>query len=228
MTARIRHIAPRGVPAACRTGEGGFTLLELLISFAILGIIAVIVAGALKVGVQAVSRGEKKINSVDRFRTSLNIVEAQIQSQSGLTYDDNGEKKRYFKGDKESLQLSTNYSIWGGGKGYAVVSYTVETDNQGKQSLKAAESVIGMDNPRETTLFNPMDKIFFEYFYKGPTDEKGSWVDSWTDDTVIPEKVKLHLVSGDRDFSMIIPMRTASSQNSAVTTMPFANPGLRK
>jgi prepilin-type N-terminal cleavage/methylation domain-containing protein len=225
MTRNVRNMVPRGVRTACGAGEGGFTLLELLISFAILGIIAVIVAAALKVGIQAVTKGEKKMNSVERFRTSLNIVEAQIQSQTGLTYDDNGERKRYFKGDRESLQLSTNYSIWGGSKGYAVVSYTVETDNNGKQSLKATENVIGMDNPRETTLFNPMEKIFFEYFYKGPTDEKGSWVDSWTDDTTIPEKVKLHLVSGARDFSMIIPVRTASSQNTTGAPAPFSNLG---
>jgi prepilin-type N-terminal cleavage/methylation domain-containing protein len=222
MTSRVRHTASEGAPPACRVGKGGFTLLELLISFAILGIIVVIVASAMKVGVQAVTKGEKKMNSTYRFRTSLNIIEAQIQSQSGLTYEDNGEQKRYFKGDGESLQLSTNYSIWTGSKGYVVVSYTIETDNQGKQSLKATENVIGMDNPRETTLFNPMDKIFFEYFYKGPTDEKGSWVQTWTDDATVPEKVKLHLVSGERDFSMIIPLRTAASQNSAAPA-PFSN-----
>jgi prepilin-type N-terminal cleavage/methylation domain-containing protein len=222
MTSRVRHTASEGAPPACRVGKGGFTLLELLISFAILGIIVVIVASAMKVGVQAVTKGEKKMNSTYRFRTSLNIIEAQIQSQSGLTYEDNGEQKRYFKGDGESLQLSTNYSIWTGSKGYVVVSYTIETDNQGKQSLKATENVIGMDSPRETTLFNPMDKIFFEYFYKGPTDEKGSWVQTWTDDATVPEKVKLHLVSGERDFSMIIPVRTAASQNSAAPA-PFSN-----
>jgi prepilin-type N-terminal cleavage/methylation domain-containing protein len=209
---RQRRPAPGGGPLS--GNERGFTLLELLISFAILGIIVVIIAGAMKVSIQAVSRGEKKLASIERLRTSLNVVEAQIQSESGLTYDDDGEKKRYFQGDRESMQLSTNYSLWGGERGYAVVSYEVTTDRDGKQSLKATETVIGMDNPRETTLFNLMDKIYFEYFYKGPTDEKGTWVDSWTDDTMIPEKVKLHLVANEKDFSIIIPLRTASSQNS--------------
>ncbi|MDA8433916.1 MAG: prepilin-type N-terminal cleavage/methylation domain-containing protein [Nitrospiraceae bacterium] len=217
MTSRRRYTG-----SARTAGDGGFTLLELLISFAILGLIAVILAAALKVGVQAVSKGERKMNSVDRVRTSLTIVEAQIQSETGLTYDDNGEQKRYFRGGNDALQLSTNYSIWGGSRGYVVVSYSVETDNEGKQSLKAAENVIGMDNPRETTLFTAMDRISFEYFYKGPTDEKGSWVESWTDDLTVPVKVKLRLVSGERDYSLIIPMRTATAQNSAAPP-PFSN-----
>ena len=223
MTRNCRQRGPASGRALASDNERGFTLLELLISFAILGIIVVIIAGAMKVSVQAVARGEKKLASIERFRTSLNAVEAQIQSQSGLTYDDNGERKRYFKGDRESMQLSTNYSPWGGDKGYAVVSYEVETDRDGKQSLKATETVIGMDNPRETTLFNLMDKIYFEYFYKGPTDEKGTWVDSWTDDVTIPEKVKLHLIAGERDFSIIIPLRTASSQNATATPPSFTN-----
>ncbi len=224
MIRTCRHRCPFPGQLPLRNDDRGFTLLELLISFAILGIIVVIIASAMKVGIQAVGKGEQKIASIERLRTSLNVVEAQIQSQSGLTYDDNGERKRYFKGDRESMQLSTNYSLWGGDKGYAVVSYNVETDRDGKQSLKANETVIGMDNPRETTLFSLMDKIYFEYFYKGPTDEKGSWVEAWTDDVMIPEKVKLHIVSGERDFSIIIPLRTASSQNATSTPPPFTNP----
>ncbi len=148
MTRNCEHRSPLPGRLPLRSNESGFTLLELLISFAILGIIVVIIASAMKVGIQAVGKGETKIASIERMRASLNVVEAQVQSQSGLTYDDNGERKRYFKGDKESLQLSTNYSLWGGDKGYAVVSYTVETDRDGKQSLKATETVIGMDNPR--------------------------------------------------------------------------------
>ena len=196
-------------------GSSGFTLLELMISFVIIGIIVVIIASAMKLGLQAVDKGENKIDSLERIRTSMNIVESQIQSMTPLTYDDNGEKKRYFAGAADSLQFSTNYSIWGGERGYAVVSYTVETDGDGKQTLKASENVVGMENSREATLMKSFDKIYFEYFYKGPTDEKGKWVEKWDDDINFPEKMKLHLVYGGSDFSMIIPIRTVPSPEEA-------------
>ncbi len=204
--------------SSLRLDSRGFTLLELLISIAMLGIIVVIVAGALKLGVQSVEKGEKRIEALERIRTSLNTVEAQIQSLTGLTYDDNGEKKRYFKADRESLQFSTNYSIWGGQKGNTIVSYTVGTDNNGKQSMTASETIVGMSNARETLLMGAFDKIYFEYFSKGPTDEKGSWADNWTDDVNIPEKVRLHLVSGQNDFALIIPIRTAQYLNTLAAT----------
>lgn len=194
-------------------GSRGFTLLELMIAIAITAIIVVIVAGAMKLAIKSVDRGEKRINALERMRTSINIIEAQIQSMTGLTYDDNGEKKRYFDAGGNSLKFSTDYSIWGGQKGYTVVSYTIESGNDGRQTMKATETIAGMSNAMETPLLGAFDKIYFEYFYKGPTDEKGKWTDEWTDDVNIPDKMKLHLVSGQNDFALIIPVRCAASIN---------------
>jgi prepilin-type N-terminal cleavage/methylation domain-containing protein len=196
-----------------RLDSRGFTLLELLIAIAMTAIIVVIVAGAMKLSIRSVDRGEKRIDALERIRTSINIVEAQIQSMTGLTYDDNGEKKHYFKAARDSLKFSTDYSIWGGQRGYTVVSYTVVTGNNGKQTMKATENVAGIDNGKDTPLLGSFDKVYFEYYSKGPTDEKGSWVDEWTDDINIPEKVKLHLVSGQNNFALIIPVRAAAFLN---------------
>jgi prepilin-type N-terminal cleavage/methylation domain-containing protein len=209
--------------------ESGFTLLELIVAFAILGFIVLIIAGAMRLGIHSVDSGEKRINSLERLRTSLNIVDSQVQSETPLTKDDNGEKKLYFQGGRDSMQFATNYSIWGGQTGYVVVSYKVEPDGEGKQALAASENVIGVDVQRDTNLFTGMDSIYFEYFYKGPTDEKGSWVDTWTDDTSVPGKVKLHLVQGQEDFSLIIPMRTPGSiaqsgPNTFNQNLPAQNP----
>jgi hypothetical protein len=33
-------------------------------------------------------------------------------------------------------------------------------------------------------------------------------VDQWTEDALLPEKIKLHLLSGRKDRSLIIPLRT--------------------
>lgn len=192
-------------------GRAGFTLLELMVSFAIVGFVLVIVASALRLGINTVDKGERRINFIERFRTSMNIINSQIQSQLPLTFEEDGERKYYFQGDRESIQFSTNYSIWDGQKGYVLVKYEVESDGDGKQTLSASENVIGMDNIRETMLFNDLDTVYFEYFYKGPTDEEGSWVEEWVDNLNLPEKVKVHLVRDGTDLSMIIPIRTAGT-----------------
>lgn len=189
----------------------GFTLLELLISIVMIGVIALIVSGAMRLGLRTVSAGEKKIDNFERIRASFSAIDSQIQSQIPLSYEDQGEKRYYFQGDKGFLQLATNYSIWGGQKGYVIVTYKVMSDNTGKQFLSVSENFIGMTVNRESELFSSSDEIDFEYFYKDPTEEHGRWIETWTDTANIPIKVKLHLLYREKDISMIIPLRTAGT-----------------
>lgn len=188
-------------------GRNGFTLLELTISIALLGIIVLVVAGTLRLGYRSVEAGEKRVESLERLRSSLNIVDSQIQSFIPLTYEDQGEMKHYFKGERGLMQFSTNYSIWGGKRGYVVATYTVTTADNGRQSLDVAETIVGMGLSRETKLFTNFDTISFAYFFKDPTEEKGRWVEQWTEEGSLPEKIALRLTEGIRDFTMIIPLR---------------------
>lgn len=190
--------------------EEGFTLLELVIALVLIGIIAVIITGAMKISFDTVDKGEKRISSLDRFQTSFSLVDSQIQSQIPLTYDDNGEKKFYFDGSQKSIRFSSNYSLWNAGKGYVLVTYTVEMDSNGKEALTVSENIIGMENRKETKLFKDFDAIHFEYYYKGPSEAEGVWTDEWTDPLSLPLKVMLHLAREDSTVSFIIPMRTTS------------------
>jgi len=186
-----------------------------MVSFALLGIIVVVIAGAMRLGLRSVESGEKKVGALERLRASVAIVNSQIQSQNPLTFNDNGEKKRYFDGSRESLQFASNYSIWGGQMGYVAVKYEVGREDDGKMKLNASETFIGTEESRDTTLFKSMDDIYFEYFYKDPTEERGSWTDSWTDDANVPQKIRLQMNYGGKEFSLIIPMRVAGAAASA-------------
>jgi len=190
----------------------GFTLLELLISIMILGIIIVILVGALRLGFRSVETGEQKIDSLERMRVSFSIIDSQIQSQILLKSqneetEEGTEEGYYFTGERDSLQISTNYSIWSGQKGYVVVAYSVSSEGKGKTTLHASEHMVGVEETKETTLLDAFDDIYFEYFYKGPTDEVGNWVEQWTDTTTIPEKIRIHLIKGGKDLALVIPVR---------------------
>jgi general secretion pathway protein J len=192
--------------------DAGFTLLELTISIMLIGIIVLIVVGAMRLGMRSVESGEKKIDALERAQSSLNIIDSQIQSFVPLSYvSGDGTRKYYFKGERESMQFSTNYSIWGGERGYVTATYSVKTEDSGRQVLYASENVVGMEGTRETRLFNSFERIYFEYFYKEPTAQEGQWVDQWTDDTSTPKKVRLHFIEGPNDLSMIIPFRVRGS-----------------
>src|SRR4030042_1800886 len=112
--ARVERRNQRRSPASGRC----FTLLELLISRTLLVVIVVIAMGAMRLGSRSVAAGEKKMDDQERFRTVLSLIDAQIQSQLPLTYEEARNRKYYFRGDGKALRFSTSYSIWSGRRGY--------------------------------------------------------------------------------------------------------------
>jgi prepilin-type N-terminal cleavage/methylation domain-containing protein len=192
----------RRLSASCR----GFTLLELLISISLLVVILVITMGAMRIGSRSVAAGERKMDDQERFRTVISLIDAQIQSQIPLTYEYEGNKKYYFKGEGKSLRFSTNHSIWRGQKGYVIVDYTVEADNAGKEVLYASEQIPGIEGHQYTRLIEASG-ISFEYFYKDPTEEQGKWMETSSAGTAIPEKIRFSIVRGTNKLSLLFPVR---------------------
>jgi len=191
-----------------RKGKGGgFTLLELIISITIIGIIVLMVASAMRLGFRSVSSGEKKIESLERMRSSLTIIDSQIQSGIPLTYIEGGDLKYYFRGQRELLRLSTNYSIWNIKRGYVVVTYRVVSDVSGKKSLYASENIIGIKDKKEVKLLDGFDEIYFEYFYKHPLEKEAKWTEEMKEGFFLPEKIRLNLANGIERFSLIVPVR---------------------
>ena len=171
------------LPAPC----GGFTLLELLISMTLLVVVVVIAMGALRISARSVTAGEKRMEAQERFRTVLSIIDAQIQSQVPLTYEEEGNKKYYFRGNGKALRFSTNYSIWQGRNGYVIADYAVEAGNEGKEMLYAGEQVPGMEGRRRTPLMEA-SAISFEYFQRDPTEEQGKWMVASSDGWIFRRK----------------------------------------
>jgi general secretion pathway protein J len=188
--------------------HSGFTLLELMISIAIVGIMVFILMAVLRLGFRSVEAGEKKIESLGRVKASINLIDAQIQSEIPLTFEESGEKQYYFKGKPDSLEFSTNYSIWEGDTGYVVVTYQVIEVSQGKRTLSASENRIGRENRKEIKLLELFDEMYFEYYHQDPTEEEGRWMDEWTEVGFLPKKIRLHLVKDRKDLSLILPMKT--------------------
>ncbi len=218
---------------ARKKGPPGFTLLELLLSVIIISMIILIVVGALRLGFRSVEAGEKKAESLERIRNAITILESQIQSEIPLTYYENAEKKYYFRGGRTFLDMATNYSIWGGEKGYVVVHYRVSQESDGRQTLWVKENIIGQENSRETRMLDRVAEFYFEYFIrdtsKDPKDEAGRWVDEWVDDTAVAttdqlEKIKFHVRLEHSALDWIIPLKGRGSLSAPA--LPFAMPGI--
>lgn len=186
--------------------DGGFTLLELLISLTLLVVVVVIAMGAMRLGSRSVAAGERKMTDRERLRTVLSLIDAQIQSQLPLTYEESGGRKYYFRGDEKTLRFPTSYSIWSGRKGYVIVDYRIEADGSGKEVLSASEQIPGIDGQLSAPLLEA-NGISIDYFYKDPTEEMGKWLELLPDGPIIPEKIRFLLTRGEETLALVFPVR---------------------
>ncbi|MCI0469335.1 MAG: prepilin-type N-terminal cleavage/methylation domain-containing protein [Nitrospirae bacterium] len=191
-----------------RLSNAGFTLLELLIAISMMAVILVIIFGAMRLGVRSIEKGDAKIESLERFRAFINMVDSQIQSQLPLALTEAGEKRFYFKGEAKFLEFATTISVWGAERGALIASYRVESDRGVAERLSLSEKTIGMENKNETIVLNNVDRISFAYLDRDPATDEAQWVDRWTDDDSIPESIRVYFTKGTFNFSIIIPRRT--------------------
>jgi general secretion pathway protein J len=197
-------------PSGTRNCPSGFTLLEMLLAITIFSIIVVLIGGAMRLGYRSADAGERRIESTERLRRSVAIIESQIQSMLPLTYNSDAETISYFAGDKKTLTMATNYSIWEGKRGYVVAEYTVKQESSGKESLYVSESTLGTEAKSETALLKDCEVIEFAYLQKGLTEEETKWVDQWvTEDTgnAGPERIRVHFKYRSWDYSFVVPVR---------------------
>jgi hypothetical protein len=91
----------------------------------------------------------------------------------------------------------------------------------GSKTLYVTENpIIIPDAAREVRLIEGAKDIFFEYYHKGPTDEKGSWVDDWTDKQVIPERIRVTISRDKQVLALIIPLKVAAKTQQSSQVAP--------
>jgi hypothetical protein len=169
-----------------------------------LALIAGIAGGALSMTNRSLEKGEKEIHHLEALKASFSLIEAQVQSAFPAQYDDQGEKKMLFAGQKDKLFFSTNYSIWRGIRGNTVVNYDVRTSDRGKESLAVQENVRGLEAKSETIMFTDCDHISFEYYLHNALEE-GKWVDQWpVDEKGLPGKIRINIASGKTKTALVV------------------------
>ncbi len=189
-----------------RYHQRGFTLLELLIAIALLGIIMLIVTGVMRLAHRSVESGERKIELIERIRTTLSTVKSQVQSSLPFITGEGGAQTSVFSGTSGSLSLATTYSLWSGQGGFVTVFYAVEPDNDGQLSLTASEQIRDAGQKQKAVLLTAFDEIRFSYFGRDNISEEGQWQEHWDNNSKLPEKVMLSITKDDNKLSLIIPL----------------------
>lgn len=169
----------------------GFTLLELLISLTIVGIILVIIFGSLRIGSRAWEKGEADVEAQQRERVVLELIKRQIASICVRNIKIGDKEPYLFKGDQRSMEFMSSLPVTPTPvTGTVYVKYVVkDTHEQGNALGIYEKDVVSMvsggipDEPDDSDFYALIPharRVGFEFLKKnedgnGDPEWQGTW-----------------------------------------------------
>jgi general secretion pathway protein J len=186
--------------------SSGFTLLELLISLTIMGLIVVVVFGAFRIGVRAWEKGEKDVETHQRQRVVLNLIKRQLASIFVHKVGNANSRPFFLKGDKKSMEFLSNTSIMPGNQsGLVYARYVVKPEDEDEKerlgfyeknfALQDKEKMEDLNEEDFLMLISDVHNIEFEYLKGQDGEEILEWEETWDPDKDkgFPRAVKVTL-----------------------------------
>lgn len=177
--------------------QAGFTLLELMLSLAIVGLVSLIMFAGLQVASKAWESGDREMEAQQRLRILITNLFEEIKSSYNLLIRVENKTFLLFRGTSTSMDfVSTADSISSTffSTGLKLVSLSVSSGGSGPQGLIVRES--SLDNTEDDPFESDIEGITYSlapdvidlrirYFAYPPAglnqDEEttGEWYDSW-------------------------------------------------
>ncbi len=208
--------------------HNGFTLLELMVSLALMVLIVGIVFGSLRIGSRAWERGERDVESHQKTRIVLGMIQRQLASTCVHEVKGPGGKSFLLKGDDKSLTLVSYIPLIPTNKyGMVYAYYQVEPkqESEGERLVFYEKNVVllnedsDLDSPNEddfTELISGINEIGFEYLKDQDDEDSDVWQQKWDpeDDEGFPKAIKVVLKVDEEKNYITVIARIASEKET--------------
>jgi general secretion pathway protein J len=218
-----------------RSREGdarlGFTLVELLIAMALIGMILVIVFSGLRLSTRSWEAAEQKLQEIEKVRVVENLFRRQIHEARLLFYNDpDAGRALNFTGTSQTMQFVApllariglgglywiTFEVVNSG-GEARLLMTWRPYRPGEQSLLTQEPEVVLEG---------MEEIAFSYFGIEAGEEMPLWHYDWTSLEQPPQLVRLSVRAQDRVWpDVLVNFRTTPLESGGAGGFGFGSGG---
>ena len=196
--------------------HAGFTLLELLIAMALLGILLVMLYSGFNVGIKSWDKGEAHADKLNEIRIAQEFLRRQLrQSVTVFRNDAVTGRALYFTGESDRIGwVAPMLRYLGLGGLYYLELDHVAGGDAGQLRIRwypynpgNEDTVLDSDDSEQTILLAGVTEFEVEYF---GADERGAdpvWTSQWENLQQRPELIKVSVSLADNSWpELIIPV----------------------
>ena len=209
--------------AAARRAAAGFTLIEVLIGLAILGITSALLVSSVFTLVKGANDGVIRLDRLDSDRLIVSFLRRTIESARPVALPRDNRNEIVFKGGRSELQFVGHLPSHRGGGGLTLISLSQQPATTGSNLVLATHDgwETSGDEPAESRqslvsreLVRDVEELTFSYYGDADSSSRPRWSDEWSDSDRLPDLIRLELrVSGRTWPAMIIAVRNRDTRN---------------
>lgn len=176
-------------------GEAGFTLLELLISMTLLGLLMVVMLGGLRFGVRAWERNDAHSTATDDVRQAQALLRREIAHAYPLfimKQEDLANRHVDFEGTEDRVSFLAPAPQMLGSAGWARISFE-RAEAQGRPALfmSVTPELASTSRPVGEVLVRGLKGLSFSYFGRDEPRGSPSWHARWVNAKWMPQLIRI-------------------------------------
>jgi len=175
----------------CRTNRA-FTLVEVMVSLAIMLMIVTVAFAGFRIGLNAWERGNRAVDEMDRRASVERLIRRQLALASRMELLVDKQPVVMFRGSSTRIEFISDYSFIDGPADYRKIDYATNNGRflYGETALFGYVPKEQEDVPA-STLAN-FKLVSFEFLTKDEHDVY-SWVHAWKLGGGVPTAVQVHI-----------------------------------
>ena len=217
---KLRLVRPTGRSRGNR--DGGFTLVELLVSIALLGLISVAMAGSLRFGARVWDTGAARGEWLNRAEITQNFLRQHIGQAAAPRPRDSravapealaeapdafaDEPEQTFGGASDRLRFTAPAPVQAGVGGFSRFELFLSDEGEGSDlvlSIRLGEvgesDAAAPETSDARVLIEGIEAAAFRYYGALEEDREADWHDEWTEPDRLPALVALRVTFPDGD-----------------------------
>lgn len=215
--------------------SGGFTLIEVMVAFTVLGFILLIIFGVFRLGLSAWEKGESIQEEYQKVRIISQLISRQIKSIVPYKIKTQKAEGDYlaFQGKAHSLKFVSSLPLkTSRPEGFV---YAVYDFQEGGRFVLYEERVLNRDfmeeDPKEelgVSLLEEISEVRFEYYQEEDPEKEqaGGWLTEWDakEKRELPKAIRMTLLlkdgRGEKEDSILLLASLPSNRFEELRTGP--------
>lgn len=184
--------------------QGGFTLLELLISITLLGMILVLLFGGLRLGVRSWDAVQQQVDNLNTVRSVESFLRREMASTQPYRWKNGTGQRLAFLGERSKVNFVAQLPARIGGGGLYAISLEIEHGAKGKRLVwrhlplnPLVQDFAALSQAPEIILagaeLSAVDDIWLTYFGRASDNAAPVWMDRWESDSRLPMLIKIQV-----------------------------------